>query len=297
MSKPNDISLINQNSKQILNAKINDLLTIFTNDIHRSLTQAEILFLHRAYDINVISNNYWSKFDFSPMKEGHFRQMVFRLKSLITKCVDSHPPYYKLNRIHFDETLTTKYRGVTPKTIDLDFEKLLLELKQQPPFFHDIRIQTGTNLYECLLKTGLSLNSHNKAFTILVPVDPRFAIKVNVYKTKMLLMVGCSQRPLPYSPIGFGELQFLLGKVILYLTGIVNSEFIYEPIGDWMLTYYHFNRDGRIIDSPIHHYTITDLQNHSLYYLKRFDDGSKRLRYEEHISSLKTINQILQEFK
>lgn len=291
------ITPINLNSQQVLNTKINVLLTIFSNDMRRSIPHYQQKFIRLAYDFQNLTGKTWCRYDFPHMKGGYFRQMMFQLSGVITKIVSGRPAFYKLNHTHIDESLTIEYRGVTPKTIDLDFQKLLSNLKQQPPQFHDIRAETRTDLYENLLNTSHKLNSHNKAFTITIPSDSRFAIKVNVYKTKMLVMVGCSQRPIPYSLEGFGELQFLLGKVVNYLTYFSGGGFIHEPIGDWMIKYYHFNRDGIIIDTPIHNYTITELQNHSVLYLKKFEDGTKRFRYEEHISSPKTINEIQQEFK
>jgi len=297
ITNSNLLTSINQNSKQILNAKINDLLTIFSNDMHRSIPRYQQNFIRSAYNFQKTTGRSWCNVDFPRMSKVSYRQMMFRLAQIIIKTIPGRPAFYKLNHTYVDESLTIKYRGVTTKTVDLDFHKLINELKQQPPQLHDIRAETRTDLYENLLNTSHKLNSHNKAFTITIPSDSRFAIKVNVYKTKMLVMVGCSQRPLPYSSIGFGELQFLLGQVVNYLRYVSGSEFIHQPIGDWVIKYYHFNRDGIIIDTPIHNYTITELCNDSVLYLKTFEDGTKRFRYEEHISSAKTINEIQQEFK
>ena len=295
MSNSSLITSINQNTKQALNAKSNDLVTMFSNDIHRALTQSEIHFIKKAYDINVVSNHYWSRFDFPHMNQGNFRKMVCKLKPLITKHINSRPPFYKLNRVYFDELVTIKDTGVTPKTVDLDFDKLLFKCKQQPPFFHDIRLHTRTDLYEKLLNTSHKLNSHNKAYVIPVPVDPRFTVKVNVNKSKMFLIVGCPVKGIPFSPDGFGQLSFLMGKTVTYLRYYAGSEFLSEPIGNWVLTYYHLNHD-LIIDSTLHHHTINDLTNQSQLYIKRYDDN-KVLRYEDQISSPQTINEIQQEFK
>ena len=110
-------------------------------------------------------------------------------------------------------------------------------------------------------------------------------------------MIGCSQSPLPLSPDGLLELGVLVGKTLEFLALKVQSDFICEPFPNWLVTYYHFNKDGKIIDTPLHHHTITDLQKNTVFYLKKFDDGTKRFRYEEHISSPKTINEIQEEFK
>ena len=55
------------------------------------------------------------------------------------------------------------------------------------------------------------------------------------------------------------------------------------PIHEWIVTYYHFNKDGVIIDSPVHHYSIVDLQEHSQVYLKKFPNGKTALRWEKKV--------------
>jgi len=57
--------------------------------------------------------------------------------------------------------------------------------------------------------------------------------------------------------------------------------------------YYHFNRDGVEISSPIFNYTIADLENHSLFYMKHFKDGTIRPRYEEHRTPNKTLTEVI----
>lgn len=289
------ITRINQNTKQSLNATINDLLTIFSNDMHGRIPAYLERFIRDAYDFQKTRGHSWCKEDFPRLSKNYFRQIIFQLSPIITKVIDGRPSFYKLNHTYIDESLTIKDRGVDHFRPDLDFIKILSELKQQPVQWHDIRIETRSNLYD-YLKITHTLNSHNKAITITIP-DPRFSIKVNVNKTKLFYMIGCSDSPLPFSPDGIFELGVLIGKTLDYLKYYSGADFIYEPVPNWLVTYYHFNRDGVIIDTPLHHHTITDLQKNTVFYLKKFDDGTKRFRYEEHISSPKTINEIQEEFK
>ena len=295
LSKTSLITRINHTSKQSLNATINDLLTIFSNDMHRRIPAYQERFIRDVYDFQKITGHSWCNEDFPRYSKNYFRQIKHKLSPIITKVIEGRPSFYKLNHTYIDESLTIKDRGVDHFRPDLDFIKILTELKQQPVQWHDIRIETRSNLYD-YLKITHTLNSHNKAITITIP-DPRFSIKVNVNKTKLFYMIGCSDSPLPFSLDGIFELGVLIGKTLDYLKYYSGADFIYEPVPNWLVTYYHFNRDGVIIDTPLHHHTITDLQKNTVFYLKTFDDGTKRFRYEEHISSPKTINEIQEEFK
>ena len=290
------ITRINQNTKQSLNATINDLLTIFSNDMHGRIPAYLERFIRDAYDFQKITGHSWCNEDFPRYSKNYFRQIKHKLSPIITKVIEGRPSFYKLNHTYIDESLTIKDRGVDHFRPDLDFIKILTELKQQPVQWHDIRIETRSNLYD-YLKITHKVNSHNGAVTIVIPTDSRFSVKVNVYKTKLCYMIGCSNNPLPFSPDGIFELGVLIGKTLEFLALRAKSDFIYEPVPNWLVTYYHFNRDGVIIDTPLHHHTITDLQKNTVFYLKTFDDGTKRFRYEEHISSPKTINESQEEFK
>ena len=290
------ITRINQNSKESLNQKTNDILTMFTNDMHRDLTDGETRFIKTGLDKHLICNDYFSRFDYPRMKQVSFRQMINQLSPIITKCCNSRPPYYKLNHVHFDETLTIKGTGVSKFTLDQQLHNFLLLCKQQPAHFHDIKMDVESDLYDKLLLTDETQDHYNKAYSIPVPIDPRFEIKVSVSRSKMFVNVGCSNNPLPFSPAGFGELDFLMGGMIVYLTGIAKSKFFKQRIGEWVMTNYHFNHDLEI-DVPECRHTINYLREHSTIYIHELNN-KKFLRHEEKRTPAKTIDEIiLEEFK
>ena len=135
-----------------------------------------------------------------------------KLSPIKTKVIDGRPSFYKLNHTYIEESLTIKDRGVDHFRRDLDFVKILSELKQQHPQFHDIQIQTRSNLYDYISITHKA-NTHNSAVTLVIPTDSRFSVTVNVYKTKLCYMIGCSQSPLPLSSDGLLELGVLVCRL------------------------------------------------------------------------------------
>ena len=272
----------------------NDYVTNICNANTIFPTSAQMKFIKKGLEINVIRKSWWCYHDFT-MSDVNFRQMVYRLKKIIIKEINSRPAFYRFKEIDVPGSVTKMYTGVGAGVVSIDFEKLLLKLKYQPPHMHDLRIQTITNLYDKLYHRGILPNKQNNAFTIEIPIKSRFTTKVNVYKNKMQIMLGCSQRPIQYAVYGFQELIFHLGQVVQYLVIYAHSYFDIQPVSNWIVTYYHFNRDGIIIQSPIFNYTIENLENHSRVYMKHFNDGTIRPRYEEFRTCKKSLSELEEE--
>lgn len=272
-------------SKRILNPSFNEWLTDVTNceiaTYRKPIHKSQKVFLKRCYEINVVKGFYFSKHDFTGMGDDNFRQYIHQLKNYIVKAVDSRPAFYHLKEIIVD-SLTVNHTGIN--TITEEFEQILEELKQQPPELHDIRIETNTSLlYEGLGKIRIP-NGRNKAIHLPIPitVDTRFKTKVSVYPNgKLLVMLGCTRNPLPYSLLGFNELIVYLKDIVTHLMLYSQTDFSYPRPGLWKISAYHFNQDRKGIQSPMFKYQIEDLQNHSVFYTK---PKEKTVRYEQRIS-------------
>jgi hypothetical protein len=168
-------------------------------------------------------------------------------------------------------------------SVSKEFEQILRNLKHQPPFIHDIRIGTITRgLYEGLLQKKIP-NKVNKGIHLVIPlIDSRFKCKVSIYRRgRLLVMLGCTQNPLPYSPAGFSDLIEYLAKVSEYLRLYSQTDYVCDKIRRWRISYYHFNKDGKTIDSPFFKYCIEDLGEHSRTYLHKTETGETVLRHEE----------------
>jgi len=272
----------------------NDYVTNVCNTNRINPTRAQMKFIKKGLEINVIRKCWWSYHDFV-MTDVNFRQMVHRLKKIIIKEINSRPAFYRFKEIDVPGSVTKMYTGVDTGVVSIDFEKLLLNLKHQPPQMHDIRLEAFTNLHEKLQLRGFKPNKNNNAYTIDIPISSRFTTKVNVYSNKMQVMIGCSQNPICYDIDGFQDLTFYLGQVYHYLMLRAGSNIVVQPISKWIVKYYHFNRDGLTLSSPVFNYTIEDLGKHSILYMKHFKDGTVHPRYEEHRTPNKSLAELEEE--
>ena len=282
---------------KILNPSFNEWLTDITNSMYLfqrvRISKKHKMFLRRAYEINVIRGNYFSVYDFVGMKPNNFRQYCGKCKKYIVKVINSRPAFYCLKGIYTDN-LTVNH--TLTGSISKEFEQILSELKQQPPMMHDIRIETMTSgLYEALLKIRIP-NKQNLGIHYDIPlIDTKLKCKVSVYKTgRILLMLSCTHNPLGYSTAGFDDMIEHLAQVKQHLMGYANVDYIVDKIRKWRIVYYHFNKDGITINSPMFKYCIEDLQAHTVTYLHKLESGEKVLRHEEH-RTLKENNTIEEE--
>lgn len=281
----------------VLNPSFDEYVTEICHGNHLSqplrITKSQRKFLKKAYEINVIKHDLWSNSDFRPMTQFNFRKQLQRLRPFVEKVIDSRPSFYKLKRVHMPHSVTKNPRGLDPRDVEPEFEKILAELKQQPPMMHDIRVGTRiSGLYENLLKRNIIPDPHNDSFSISLPVNSRFNVTANVYHESMQVIIGCTHKPLPYDLNGFHELSALLGQVCYHLEIICDSDFIHQHIPEWKVQYLHLNKDGREVNGTRFSYSISDLSNHSVFYLKKFKDGTFKNRSETHEKPNKTIEEI-----
>ena len=98
---------------------------------------------------------------------------------------------------------------------------------------HDIRIETLTDgLYQALLKKRKP-HEKNKQIVLEIPnIDSRFKTKVSISQNgRLLVMLACTQKPLPYSILGFDELIEYLTKLANHLMLYSDYDFVYGRTG------------------------------------------------------------------
>jgi len=267
-----------------INPGFHDLLTIYSNDRGGWYpTKNQLKLLKACYDINTIRGELFSRLDLGQF-EPYFRYYVCKLGDIFEKVIDSRPPFFKLRGIQVqNQTIKdTLARQVKP-----DFEKIVYNLKHYPAYIHDIKISTNTaGLYHGLVRSGHIPNKQNRQIIIRdFPIISKFKTVATVSRNGILtLHIGCTYNPLLYSISGFDVLIQYLSQVQFTLQARSGGSSFFVPIHEWIVTYYHFNKDGVIIDSPIHRYSIIDLQNHSQIYLKKFPNGKTALRWEKKLA-------------
>ena len=272
-----------------MNPSFNDLLTMYSNErVGWHPTKKELELLKSCYDINTVLGELFSRLDLGQFGRT-FRYYVWKLGDIFEKIIDSRPPFFKLRGLHVpNQTIKdTKVRKVNP-----DFEHILSQLKHQIPHIHDIKLSTRTEgLYSGLIGTNHVPHRQNHQITIRdFPIISKFNTTATVSRNGNLTVhIGCTYNPISYSIGGFDLLIQHLSQVAFILQARSGGKSFFFPIHQWFVTYYHFNKDGIIIDSPIHHYSIVNLQEHSQIYLKKFPNGKTALRWEKKISPRTTL--------
>ena len=287
------MSNIKDNTSDQFIPNFNDLLTIYCNDrLDWKPTKKQLAFLKDCYKVNAIGKRLVSRFDFPSFSQEKFRNLTHKLSFCFDKVIDSRPPYFVLSGINIEnQTIKDTEHG----KIKQDFEQELLRLKTQPPFIHDIKLQVKTsNLYDKLVANGITPHKTNKGITMNeLPLNSNVTAGFTVYPSGSLLIhLGCTFHPIPYSHRGWLEVNSICSKVEILLQGLTNDVFYCPPTPDWLVTHYHFNKDGVIIDSPIHHYSVARLSEHSQIYTKKLENGKLALRYEEKVSPHKTVEEL-----
>jgi len=253
-------------------------------------TKKESEILKACYDINTVREELFSRLDLGRLG-SNFRYYVWKLGDIFEKVIDSRPPFFKLKGL---DVQNQTIKDTSVRQIKPDFEKILSRLKHQPPYIHDIKISIHTvNLYEKLIQKNHIPHELNQQITIKdFPIISKFKTTATVSRNgNLTLHIGCTYNPIEYSIAGFDILIQYLSIAGYNLTLRADYHFFVPPIHKWIVIHYHFNKDGMIIDSPIFHYSIADLQEHSQIYLKKFPNGKTALRWEQKVTPNKTIKE------
>jgi len=210
------------------------------------------------------------------LKPGNFRQKIRLLKDSIVTVIKGRPSFYKVKGIEFP--LESKSVTLNPMGL-CKIQSILEDCRDQPPMIHDIRFKIESDVYEKLLKLGLTPNINNHSITLnnIPTPDSSLNFKILAYPKHIQLIVGCSLKPIIYNSRGIPNLIFNLGQYISNLKLFVNDTFSIQPISNWMVTHTHLNKDGSLeLSGQSFHYCFEDYTG-ALYriYSKSFPDGSK----------------------
>jgi len=280
------------------NLNYNELITQIHNVRVKRLTPKQKQFVRISYDKHMLTGELFSEGDFPFLTNVNFRQKIYELKDIIVKEIPGSPPLYRLKFIQLHKSITKKGTGVNSSFINQKLQQLYALAIKQPPQMHDIKLSSKTSqLYENLqLQPDIEPNKVNKQFLIPILANSRFDSKAQISPNgRMDVHIGCSQHPIDCSSEGFSELIEYIGEIKHFLRTRANSDFFSEPAHKWMFEYYHFNRDSEAIVNPEYKFSLG--QHNNFLYIKKFDDGTIKVRYEKKKTPKKTISQEQQDLK
>ena len=121
---------------------------------------------------------------------------------------------------------------------------MLENLQKQEPAIHDLKFSFDTDIHK-YLKEMYAVNPKNNGIKLPIPsLDEQLILKVMVYPKKLQLDIGCSYKPFVYDLSGTLNLCCILGQILYYLRMISSHDAQIPSISSWIITHYHFGKDG-----------------------------------------------------
>ena len=239
-------------------------------------------FVDRAYDINVNRHDAFCVDDYPNLSRVNFRRIIRKLGDNIERVGNSRPQFYKLRGIK----LPGDSRKVTLEPMRVQeehFVKLLTTLKEQPAKIHAIKIRIdNSELHKKLLQKGCSKNKRNHSIKInFEGIDNNITTKILIYPDTIQVDIGCTYKPIIHNPETVWYLHEHLSKVSYHLTGL--SGVILPTVDNWIITHWHFNKDGtEVYNGQSFHYTIKDVNTGLIrFYSKLMENGERIPRVEQ----------------
>jgi len=239
-------------------------------------------FVDRAYDINVKEQRAFCYVDYPNLTHTNFRRIIRKLGDNIERVGKGRPQFYKLKGIK----LSGDSRKITLEPMRVQtqqFVKLLSTLKEQPPKIHDIKVRIdNTELHNILLQKGSTPDRHNHSIKVnFETIDNNITTKVLIYPKTIQVDIGCTYKPLIFNDKTTWFLHEHLSKLSYFLSGL--SGVILPAVNDWVITHYHFGKDGtEAYNGQNFQYTIEDVNTGLIrFYSKLMKNGERILRLEQ----------------
>jgi len=141
---------------------------------------------------------------------------------------------------------------------------------------------TNSELHTALLDKGLTKDYHNHSIKInFDSTDSNVTTKILVYPNTIQIDLGCTYKPLIYDPKSIWYLHEHLAKISYHLTGL--SGVLLPTVDTWIITHWHFNKDGtESFNGQNFHHTIDDVNTGLIrFYSKTMEDGTIIPRLEQ----------------
>lgn len=246
---------------------------------NKSVSKTLKAFLKKCITIQIKLHRTFSSSDFQEITPENFRQRVLRLKNFIKPHVRGGCAYYRVMEVPLGIMETV----VTEDPMGDELFLMLMHVKEQPASIHDIKIQFDSNLYNFIVKDpDIAVNPQNNGIILDLELIPNYRTKVLIYPNLVQVNIGCTFNPVVYNIQGVLFLNSLLTLLHDRLAKFGSYCSDLPPFYDWVITHYHFGRDGQQQWSgKKFHIVIRDALHQMIrYYSKQMHDGKCICRFE-----------------
>ncbi len=250
-----------------------------------------MFFLKRAYQINIEKREPFCCTHFKNLTRNNFRQFIHKFKDIIEVEIKSNPCFYKLKGLN----VSSLRNFVTDEAKGVIMLSLLENLKEQQPAIHDLKFSIESNIHQ-YLKENYPVNQNNNGIKLQVPsFDKNILIKAMIYPKNIQLDIGCSYKPFIYDLSGTLNLCSILGQISFYLHIISHQNAKIPLISSWVITHYHFGKDGsETWSGKSFHLTFDEVFCGTVrFYSKKYPDGKVISRFENIVTPKITLEQEL----
>lgn len=243
-------------------------------------------FLRKARIINRMGFDF-NRVDYPELSANNYRQYARRAikNGLIEKTDDMMVPSYRV----IGEKTGKNYAKVTREGmgVGLEFEMILRDTCLAYPKIHDIRIKTNIEgLYEILAEKYRKEKGNGRISLESIAIRPYVFATISVYPKTLEISIGCSRDAIVYDTKGAQELLLMLSEIRTSVLGIArsNQEIMIPSILEWIITQYHFNKDGNSKQYSGQQFEVKVKEMSAgltRFYSKLFPDGITRTRLEQ----------------
>jgi hypothetical protein len=274
----------------------------FDQEIHDKITFAihvrpkgQRQFYNQAMNVILTQQRPFSKEDFPQLSPANYRKFIQKLRGFLEPVCNTKPKLWTIKGMMLpgdSHRVTLQGMGVGQK-----FLEILESLKMQHPTIHDIKIKFKSDLHEYLIRKGCSSNPSNNSIKVgFITLDNNVTVKILVYPETTQIDIGCTYKSIIYDLKGILYLHEILSKISHHLSGLSDCSTI-PPVHDWVITHYHFAKDGPSeLSTQLFHMTFEEVAGGLIrFYSKKMPDGSIIPRVEQVKTMQQTLGQKIQE--
>lgn len=228
----------------------------------------------------------FSRHDFPQLSKANYRTYVCRAtkKGLIQKTLNGLVPSFWVVGLPYDKergTVTLKGMGV-----GLEFEQRLRDCGLAHPAIHDIRLKIPTSeFYDNIPNSVPKDPTNGRIFLGEHKLKDYVFAKISAYPKSIEIIIECSTFPLIYDTAGAGQFISMMGEIRgILMSKSYNLDNDIPPAISWIVTEYHFNKDGTSMQYSGESFEITVNEMSTgliRFYSHKFPNGVTRARLEQ----------------